>query len=118
MPPKPNPFTPTVRVAPLGEVDASIVYEYELDRLAEGAGGSQLLNLAYALIPFSGAFVITLLSTDIASGRVFNVFVLRALVTGSAGVICLALGRASYRSNQALLATIKRRMPPSTSPAP
>jgi len=117
MPPKPNPLQPVVRVAPLGELSAYAVYEHELDTLAKGSAGSHLLSLAYALIPFSGAFVIAILGTDIPSDRVFNAFVLTALVTGLAGVICLVLGIANYRSNKALAAEIKRRMPPPATPA-
>jgi hypothetical protein len=106
-----------VRVAPLGELNAYAVYEHELDRLAQGSPGSNLLGISYALIPFSGAFVIAIFGTDIPSNRVFNVFVLTALVTGLAGIICLILGVANYRSNKAMVAEIKSRMPPPALPA-
>lgn len=117
MPPKPNPLQPVVRVAPLGELNAYAVYEHELDTLARGSPGSHLLGLSYALLPSSGAFVIAIFGTDIPSVRVFNVFVLTALVTGLAGAICLVLGVASHRSNTALVAEIKSRMPPAATPA-
>ena len=97
-------------------LNAYAVYEYELDTLAKGSAGSNLLGLSYALIPFSGAFVIAIFGTDIPSNRVFNAFVLTALVTGLAGVICLILGRANYQSNQALVTQIKTRMPPPAMP--
>src|SRR5215211_6275752 len=109
-PPKPNPLQPVIRVAPLGELNAYAVYEHELDTLAKGAPGSNLLGISYALIPFSGAFVIAIFGTDIPSNRVFNAFVMTALVTGLAGIICLILGIANYQSNKALVAEIKRRM--------
>lgn len=117
MPPKPNPLQPVVRVAPLGELNAYAVYEHELDRLTTGSPGSNLLGLSYALIPFSGAFVIAIFGTEIPSNRVFNVFVMTALVTGLAGVIFLVIGMAQYKSNKALVAEIERRMPPPATPA-
>ena len=109
---------PPVRVAPLGELNAYVVYEHELDILAHGSPGSNLLNISYALLPFAGAFVIALLGTDIPSDRVFAVFVLTALVSGVAGALCLVLGVISYRSNRVLVDEIKNRMPPPASPAP
>jgi hypothetical protein len=110
--PKPNPFQPAVRVAPLGELNAYAVYEHELDQLAKGSAGAPLLNLAYALIPFSAAFVIAIAGTEIPSSRVYTAFVLVALVSGLAGAICLYLGIAGSQSNRQLVAEIKRRMPP------
>jgi hypothetical protein len=115
--PKPNPLLPVVRVAPLGELNAYAVYEHELDTLARGSSGANLLNISYALIPFSGAFVIAIFGTEIPSNRVFTAFILVALVTGLAGLICLLLGIANYQSNKALVAEIKRRMPPPATPA-
>lgn len=112
MPAKPSPFLPVVRVAPFGPLDAYPVYEYELDLLASGAPGSQLLGIAYALIGFAGALVIAIFGTDIPSDRVYSVFVLAALVTGLVGGICLVLGQKGFQTNHVLVAEIKRRMPP------
>jgi hypothetical protein len=69
------------------------------------------------LLPFSGAFVIALLGTEIPSDRVYNAFLFTALLTGLAGLICLILALRSYQSNTALVAQIKGRMPPAGTPA-
>jgi hypothetical protein len=117
MPPKSHPLQPVVRVAPLGELNAYAVYEHELDTLARGSSGSHLLGLSYALLPFSGAFIIAIFGTEMPSPRVYSAFVLTALATGIAGLICLVLGIANYQSNKALVAAIKNRMPPPATPA-
>ena len=99
MAPKQNPLLPVVRVAPLGELNAYAVYEHELDILASGSPGSNFLGISYALIPFSSAFLIALFGTDIPSNRVFNAFVLTALVTG-VGVLFVSF--LAYRTTRAI----------------
>lgn len=116
--PPPPPSGPVVRVAPLGELNAYTVYEHELDTLAAGSPGSNLLALSYALLPFAGALVIALIGTEIPSNRVYDAFVLGALVTGIAGGVCVVLGLAGYRSNKDLVAQIKGRMPPAATQLP
>ena len=115
--PKRHPLQPVVRVAPLGELNAYAVYEHELDTLAKGSPGSHILGISYALLPFSGAFLIAIFGTEIPSDRIYYVFVLTSLVTGLAGLICLILGIWNYQSNKALVEEIKRRMPPTATPA-
>ena len=41
---------PVVRRAPLGELNVYEVHEHELDQLAGGSPGPQLLNISYALL--------------------------------------------------------------------
>ena len=118
MPDKPNPFLPVVQVAPLGPLNAYPVYEYELDRLAAGSPGSQLLAIAYALIAFAGALAVAIFGTDIPSDRTYSVFVIGAMVTGLGGILCLFLGLKGYQSNKSLVAEIKLRMPPPSVPMP
>lgn len=118
MPPKPSPQVPVVRVAPLGALNAYPVYEYELDLLAAGSPGSQLLGASYALIGFAGALVIAIFGTDIPSDRTFTVFVLAAMVTGFGGGLCVLLGLRGFQSTKSLVAEIKSRMPPPFVPAP
>lgn len=113
MPPtKSNVLQTAIRIAPLGELNAYIVNEHELDLLAQGSPGSNFLNLAYALFSASISLTVAILGTDIPSNRVFNVFVIFAVLTGMFGVICLILWKQSYRSNKDLVEQIKNRMPP------
>ena len=118
MPPKPDPLRPLFRIAALTEIDAYIVTEDELERLAAGSPGSQLLSISYALLPVSASFVVAILGTEIPSDPVYSTFVSVAAVTGLVGLICFGLGLSNYKSNKALLAKIKGRMPVSTPPAP
>ncbi len=118
MPPKPSPLRPIIRIAPFGELDAYPVYTHELDQLAAGSPGSQLLGIAYALIGFAGALAIAIFGTDIPSNRAYDAFVMGAMVTGLGGVVCLALGVKGFQGDRALVAKIKSRMPPTADPIP
>ena len=118
MPAKPNSLGPIVRVAPLGLLNAYPVYEYELDLLAAGSPGSQLLGVAYALLGFAGALLITIFTTHIPENRTCDVFVIGAAVSSLGGVLCLFLGLKGYQSNKSLVAEIKSRMPPPPVPIP
>ncbi len=103
--------SPVVRVAPLGELNAYTVYEHELDTLAKGSTGSILLNLSFALLPFAGALLITLMTTTIASDRLYLVFLCTCIICFIAGAICLLIGWLSHVSTVALAQEIKNRMP-------
>ena len=94
------------------------MYEYELDLLAAGSPGSQLLGVSYALIAFAGATLIAVFGTDIPSDRTYAVFVMASMVTGLGGLLCLILGLKGYQSNKSLVAEIKSRMPPPSVPMP
>lgn len=118
MPVKPRPLRPIIRIAPMGELDAYPVYTHELDMLAAGSPGSQLLGLSYALIGFAVALAIAIFGTDINSDRTYSVFVMGAMVTGLGGLVCLTLGLKGFQSNKSLVAEIKLRMPPPPVPMP
>ncbi len=115
--PRNQPLHPPVRIAPLGELNAYAVYEHELDALAKGSPGSNLLNFASALLSFAGALLIALLTTKIEPVTLFAAFFSAFLVTLLVGGICLWFGITTYQSNQRLVATIKNRMPPQGTPA-
>lgn len=88
-----------------------MVYEYELDALAEGSPGSVLLNFSYALIPVAVTILVTLLSTTV-SPVVFTIFVCSFIIFLLAGTICLVLGWKTSESTRTLVEQIKSRMPP------
>ena len=115
MPAKPGVPPPTVRYAPITDIAIYFVTEDELEALAQGSPGSQLLSISYALLPVSASFVVALLTTDIPSRRLFDVFAIVAVVAGALGAVCLAVGWKNYRSNKTLVARIRGRMPPADS---
>ena len=115
---KPSPLGPVIRIAPCGELDADPVYTYELDMLVAGSPGSQLLGVAYALLGFAGALLITIFTTHIPVDRTYDTFVMGAMVTGLGGVLCLIFGIKGFRGNRALVNEIKARMPPPSVPMP
>lgn len=103
---------PVVRIAPLGEIRAWIVYEHELDALASGSPGAILLNFALALLPIALTLFTTLLTVPIEQDRVFYTFVCLTAITFIAGVICLVLWIRDRHSAKVLMNEIKNRMPP------
>jgi hypothetical protein len=106
-----RPPPPVVRVAPLAELRAFTVSEHELDALARGPAGSLFLNFALFLLPISVTIVVTLLTTTIASDRLFQGFFSVAVITAIAGIILLCLWWREHRSSRSLVADIKSRMP-------
>ncbi len=109
------PFLPVIRVAPLGEIKIYQILEGELDRLANGPPEAVYLNFALTLLPISFTLLVTLLTTTIASSRLYQGFVLIAAVTFIIGVILLVLWGRSRSSTRRLIEEIRNRMPPSPS---
>lgn len=61
-----------------GRVDSLSLYEitdHELDMLEKGSPGSLHLNFGIFLLSVGTSFLITLLSTDIQSNRIFTIFI-------------------------------------------
>jgi hypothetical protein len=122
--------SPPLRVAQLGELNAYVVYEHELDNLekldndlTQDPPESVYLNFALFLFPISLSFLITLLTTTIRSNRLYELFVTTSLLTFIISLVLLALwlrDRRTYRKiRQKLLKSrlqqvqkIKSRMPP------
>jgi hypothetical protein len=103
---------PVVRVAPLGELRAYTVYEHELEALARGPSGSLFLNFALAVLPVSLTLVVTLLTTQIESDRLFLGFFSTAIILAIAGVLFLLLWWREYRRSEDIVKEIKGRLPP------
>lgn len=112
MPPPRNPaFQPVVRIAPLGELNAYIVYEHELDTLAHGSPGSIWLSFALGFLPFAGGVLVTMRSS-VLSDLNFVIFTCLATIFALAGFICLGVWWKTHVSTRKLVEDIKRRMPP------
>lgn len=111
-----NPLDPpSVRYAPLSELNVYAVYEYQLDALARGSSNSILLNFAVFLLPIAITLLVTLLTTTIPSDRLFLGFLSVAVITAIAGIVLLLLWWRNHREAEDLLRAIKARMPPPTS---
>jgi undecaprenyl pyrophosphate phosphatase UppP len=106
-----RPTPPVIRYAPLGELKVYLVYEHELETLAEGSPASLFLNFALTLLPISVTLTIALLTTEIASRWLFDVFVLVCLVTLVSGVVLLVLWVKQRTSAKRTMEQIKNRMP-------
>jgi hypothetical protein len=105
-------FLPAVRRARIERLDIYEISEAELQLLERGSPESILLNFAVFLISIAASFLIALLTTEIQSLRMFNVFVIVTVVGFVAGIILLALWARYRRSTSALLRQIRQRMPP------
>ncbi len=111
----PQDLPPTVRVrlAPPGEIKAYVVYEHELDRLAEGSPASLFWNFALALLSASLTLLVTLFTTEIKSDRLYVTFVIVCGLSLVSGLVLLSLWWQTHISVRGLVERIKDRMPPS-----
>jgi hypothetical protein len=106
-----QPPPPVVRVAPLGELKAYTVSEHELERLARGSVGSDLLTIAYVLLSAAITLLVTILSAPLPQLH-FILFFCSFLITTIAGIVCLIVGWRTRESARVLINEIKNRMPP------
>lgn len=107
-----RPVLPLVRVAPLGELNVYPIYEHELETLGRGSTGSIYLNFSLALLPLSGSFLITLLSTAISTNAGLIFFICSSLISLLFGLLCLFLWWKTHINTKTLVEQIRNRMPP------
>jgi hypothetical protein len=110
---------PEVRIAPLGEVRAYMIYEHELENLALGTPVSDLLTVGLCLLSAALTILATLLSTTLSDLK-FTLFFCALLIFGLAGGICTFLGCRLRTGTTELVREIRARMPdtPSVQPLP
>jgi hypothetical protein len=106
-----QPQRPVIRVAPLGELNAYMIYEHELETLAEGSPGGLFLNFALALLPTAVGIIVALRS-GMMTDLYFMLFTAASIIFLIAGAICLALWWRTRKSVSTLVEEIKKRMPP------
>lgn len=114
-PDQPQRELPRIRYASCGELRLYPVDERDLDALARASAASLELNLAIFFLSVSVSLMTTLLTTSIASDRLFTLFVVIVVATFIAGVVLLLLwvrGMRGRRSSKDLLSEIKARMRP------
>lgn len=98
-----------------GRVDSLSLYEitdYELQVLEEGSVGATYLNLAVFFLSMAVSFLATLLTTPIASDRLFGVFVVVVGVGFAAGFVLAILWYRTRRSMSKVLKRIRDRCSP------
>ena len=79
-----------VRVAPLGDLNAYMVHEHELDIIAAGSPATLAFNFAIALMSIGVTFVLTLTTTTITSDRLFYGYLIVCINCLLVGVIMFA----------------------------
>ncbi len=103
---------PKINLAPLGELNAYIVYEHELDEIARGSPVALYLNFAIALIGIGASFLIALLTTSFTENLVRSVvFCIICVATLILGVLYGILWYRDHTSTGDVIERIKRRMP-------
>lgn len=119
-----------IRVAQLGDLNAYIISEHELDSLAKldellikDPPDSVFLNFALFLFPISLSFFTALLTTTIYANRTYELYVIITLLTLLSSLIMFSLWlrdrRSYHKVRLELLASraqeiqkIRNRMPP------
>jgi hypothetical protein len=101
---------PMVRVAPIGELTAYTVLEYELDIIAAGSPANLTFNFAVALISIGVSFVLTLTTTTINSIYLFIVYLNLCIICLLAGIIMFAYWLKTRTSVSVTVAKIKSRL--------
>jgi hypothetical protein len=110
--PSPKSLTPVFNIAPLGELNAYVVYEHELDQIAEGSPAGLALDVAIALLSSGAGFLLTLTTTTIALPWLFSVYLFVCVNFLLVGVILLGYWWRARTSVRALVVKIKSRKPP------
>ena len=98
-------------MAPLGTLNAYMVYEYELELLAGGSPASLYLNFALFLLAIAATLVATLLTTTIPTDRAYYGFLIVAALSSICGLVLLGLWWHGHSIASGLLDRIKARMP-------
>jgi hypothetical protein len=111
MSPRKSQIQPVIRVAPPAKLNVYLVYEHQLDLLAQGSPASLLLNFALFFLGVAATAAGTLWSAPPEKDRVYYTFLIILLVALIAGVVMLALWWLMHTSNRGLIASIKSQMP-------
>lgn len=105
-------FQPEIRVGRIGELKVHQVSDEELTRLEQGSSQSLFLNFGIGALSVAASFLIALLTTQIASTRVFDVFVIITGLCFLAGIVLLILWFCTRQPISNLVREIRNRMPP------
>ena len=87
------------------------VEEHELNMLEKGTPANLFLNFGIALVSISCSFLIALLTTHIASDRIFMVFTGFVFIGFIGGLLLVSLWYRYRQSTAALIKKIRSRIP-------
>jgi hypothetical protein len=100
---------PAIRVAPPRELNAYVVFEQQLDLLAQGSPSSLFLNFSLFFLGVAATSFGTLVSIPGTSDRAYYTFLIVFLVTLIAGAVLLVLWQRTHTSASRLIEEINRR---------
>ena len=105
-------YRQVVKLAQSGELKAYVVFEHQLDVLAQGSPASLLLNFALCFLGVAATALGTLVTALPNQDWTFYSFLIIFLITLIAGVVLLAVWYALHQSVTSLIVEIKAQMPP------
>lgn len=106
-----NEYRQVVKLATPGELRAYVVFEHQLDVLAQGSPVSLLLNFSLFFLGVAATSLGTIASAPPAQDRIYYTFLIIFLITLIAGVVLLAVWYSMHRSVTSLIVEIKAQMP-------
>lgn len=109
---RPAELLPAIRRARIDNLDIYEISEQELQLLERGSPESVYLNFAVFLLSSAVSLLSALVTMSVASLHVFTVFVVLTSIGFVGGVFLLCLWFRNRESTLAVLAQIRRRMPP------
>ena len=89
-----------------------MVFEHQLDLLAQGSPASLLLNFALFFLGVAATSLGTLVTAPPQQDRIFYAFFILFIITLIAGIVILAIWYVMHRSVASLVIEIKAQMPP------
>ena len=105
-------YRQVVKLAQPGELKAYVVFEHQLDLLAQGSPASLLLNFALFFLGVAATSLGTLVTAPPNQDRTFYVFFIIFIITLIAGIVLLAVWYSMHKSVTSLIVEIKAQMPP------
>ncbi len=105
-------YRQVVKLAQPGELKAYVVFEHQLELLAQGSPASLLLNFALFFLGVAATSLGSLVTAPPSQDRTFYSFLIVFIITLIAGVVLLAVWYFTHKSVTSLVAEIKAQMPP------
>ena len=105
-------YRQVVKLAQPGELKAYVVFEHQLDLLAQGSPVSLLLNFALFFLGVAATSLGTLVTSPPHQDRTFYAFFIVFIITLIAGIVLLAVWYAMHKSVTSVVVEIKAQMPP------
>ena len=105
-------YRQVVKLAQPGELKAYVVFEHQLDLLAQGSPALLLLNFALFFLGVAATALGTLVTAPPNQDRIFYSFLIIFIITLIAGIVLLAVWYAMHKSVTRLIVEIKAQMPP------